>query len=241
MKTKARKGSQVDEWARRLSSSPLLRALQSHQAARVVPLLTGGTAMAIYLLTMAPGVTWEHAGRDGGDFITAVWVFGVPHPTGYPTFSLLARLFTQLPLGSIAWRVNLLSGLAGAATVTMLYLVGRLLASPPAPARGAGVASSQSPGEQAYGPATWGAVVGALLLGFSPLFWGHALIAEVYTLHIFFIALILWLMLRWRDGGGPLWLAALAFGLGMGNHITLTFLGPAIAMLLLQVTRHVEK
>jgi hypothetical protein len=194
---------------------------EREEVERFVPLLLGGAALLVYLLTMAPELTWgrsylgRRVGSDGGDLVTAAWVWGVPHPTGYPTFTTLAGLFARLPLGSVAWRVHLLSGVAGAATVALLYLIGRRLAA-----------------ERARGPAALGAAVGALLLAFSSLFWAHSLIAEVYTLHLFFVALLLWLVLRWRDGDGPLWPAALAFGLGMGNHVTLTFLGPAIALLL---------
>jgi hypothetical protein len=177
--------------------------------------LLAGVVLVVYLLTMAPAITWEHAGRDGGDFITAAWVLGVPHPTGYPTYTMLAWLFARLPLGSVAWRVNLLSGVAGVGTVVLVYLIGRRLAA-----------------DRARGAATVGAAVGALFLAFAPLFWGHSLIAEVYTLHLFLITLVLWLMLRWRDGEGALPLAALVFGVGMGNHITLAFMGPAILLLL---------
>lgn len=182
---------------------------------RLVPFLLGAAVLLVYLLTMAPVLTWEHAGRDGGDLISAAHFLGVPHPTGYPTFTMLAWLFTRLPLGSVAWRVHFFCGLAGVAAVVWLYLVGR-----------------RSAAAHGRGPATLGAAVGALSLAFSPLFWGHSLIAEVYTLHLCFIALILWLMLRWRDGKGPLPLAALVFGVGLGNHITLTFLALAILPLL---------
>jgi hypothetical protein len=187
----------------------------SPRISQIVPALLAGVVLVVYLSTMAPGITWEHAGRDGGDFITAAWVLGVPHPTGYPTYTMLAWLFTWLPLGSVAWRVNLLSGIAGVGAVVLIYLIGRRLAA-----------------GHTRGAASVGAATGALLLAFAPLFWGHALIAEVYTLHLFFIGLVLWLMLRWRDGEGALPLAALAFGVGMGNHITLTFLGPVVLLLL---------
>jgi hypothetical protein len=193
----------------------LMSALASPRLAQLMPYLVSALAFVVYLFTMAPRLTWEHAGRDGGDFITAAWVLGVPHPTGYPTYTLLAALFARLPFGSVAWRVHLLSGVAAAATVWFVYVVGRRLTA-----------------QYEDALSVLGAAVGALLLAFAPLFWGHALIAEVYTLHLFFIALILWLMLRWRAGQSPLPLAALVFGLGMGNHITLSFMAPAVLLLL---------
>lgn len=199
-----------DSWQTRYFS-----LLESPRMLYLLPLILAGIAGIVYLLTMAPGITWEHAGRDGGDFITAAWFLGVPHPTGYPTYTMLAWFFTRLPLGSVAWRVNLLSGFAGAGVVGLSYLLGR-----------------RAFAAQKDAPVVVGTSVGALLLAFSPLFWGHSLIAEVYALHLLFIALTLWLLLRWRDREGTLPLVALVFGVGMGNHITLVFLGPAILLLL---------
>ncbi|MGD9101843.1 MAG: DUF2723 domain-containing protein, partial [Anaerolineae bacterium] len=63
--------------------------------------------MLVYGLTLAPGLTWAHYGADGGDLVTAAHTLGVPHPPGYPTYTLLAWLFTRLSLGNVAWRVNL--------------------------------------------------------------------------------------------------------------------------------------
>lgn len=182
---------------------------------RYMPVWLAGATLLVYLLTMAPRLTWEHAGRDGGDLITAAFVMGVPHPPGYPTYMMLAIPFTRLPFGSVAWRVHLLSALASSATVVLIYQIGLRLAP-----------------DRRSRWAILGSAVGALLLGFAPLFWGQALIAEVYALHLFFISLVLLLMLRWRDGDGHLAWAALAFGVGMGDHITLSFLVPLILLVL---------
>ena len=45
-------------------------------------------AMAVYLLTLSPGVSWAHHSEDSGDLITSAWVLGIPHPTGYPLFCM---------------------------------------------------------------------------------------------------------------------------------------------------------
>ena len=49
--------------------------------------------MAVYLASLAPGLTWANFGADGGDLIAAAATGGVAHPTGYPFYLLLARLF----------------------------------------------------------------------------------------------------------------------------------------------------
>ena len=80
----------------------------------LLPLLAGALALGLYASTAAPWLTWEHAGADGGDLITAAITGGVPHPSGYPTYCLLGRLYALLPLGSSARRLNLFSATAAA-------------------------------------------------------------------------------------------------------------------------------
>ena len=47
---------------------------------------------------------------DSGDLVTAVYVLGIPHPTGYPLYVLLGKLWSVLiPVGTVAWRMSLFS------------------------------------------------------------------------------------------------------------------------------------
>jgi tetratricopeptide (TPR) repeat protein len=77
------------------------------------------------------------------------------------------------------------------------------------------------------------ALLSAGLLAFSGPFWLHSLVAEVYTLHAFFIALVFLLLLLWRqkDDVRFLYSAALTYGVSSGNHATMAFLLPAILVL----------
>jgi hypothetical protein len=172
-------------------------------------------ALVVYAATLAPGLTFEHFGTDGGDLIAAARTLGVPHPTGYPAYSLLAWLFTYLPVGTMAYRVNLLSAVCAAGAVGLLCHSTQLLL----PAGRHILALSAAT---------------ALMLAFSPLFWSQAVISEVYALLALLAALVLWLLVRWRKGGGDgvLWLAAFVLGLGLGNHLTLAFVAPAALVLL---------
>lgn len=172
-------------------------------------------AFVVYLLTLAPGLTFANYGTDGGDLIAAARTLGVPHPSGYPTYTLLAWLFTQLPVGVIAFRVNLLSAVCAAAAVGLFFATARRLF----PAKEVPLLLP---------------VAASFTLAFSNLLWSQAVISEVYALLMLFAALLLWLLVRWRDGG-PDWilgLAALLFGLGLGNHLTLIFVAPAALVLL---------
>ena len=49
--------------------------------------------LAVYLGTLAPGLTWANFGSDEGDLIAASATGGVAHPTGYPVYLLAARVF----------------------------------------------------------------------------------------------------------------------------------------------------
>jgi 4-amino-4-deoxy-L-arabinose transferase-like glycosyltransferase len=168
-----------------------------------------------YVATLAPGLTYEHYGTDGGDLVSAAWTLGIPHPTGYPTYTLLGWLFSQLSIGTVAYRLNLLSAVCAAAAVGMLFNISRRLL----PAKDHPLIIS-------------GAT--ALILGFSSLLWSQAVISEVYALLTFFAVLLLALLVRWRQGGSDwcLWLAGLTLGLGLGNHLTLVAAAPAALVLL---------
>jgi 4-amino-4-deoxy-L-arabinose transferase-like glycosyltransferase len=176
----------------------------------------GAVALAVYVASLAPGLTFANHGTDGGDLIAAAYNLGVPHPPGYPTYSLLAWLFTRLPMGAIAYRVNLLSAVCTAGAVALLYACAQYLL----PARGR---------VRLLLPTAT-----ALTFAFASLPWSQAVIAEVYGLLALLATLLLWLLLRWRAAGSDrhLWLAALVLGLGLGNHLTLIFVAPAALILL---------
>ena len=183
-------------------------------------------ALIVYLKTLAPTITWAHDGADGGDLITAVVTGGVPHPTGYPTYLVLGRLFLLVPWGDQARRMNLMSAVFAALTAGLLYLIVlctfRLFRDGRVALRERLIAAA-----------------GALAFAFSPLLWSQALIAEVYTLNALFVALTIALVLLWIEGRGRGFLVAAGFvyGLGLGNHLTLFLAGPAIVLLVLLLRR----
>jgi hypothetical protein len=129
-------------------------------------------ALVLYLQTLAPSVATIF--DDSLEFPLASYRLAIAHPTGYPLYTLLGKLFTLGPWHNVAWAVNLLSAVAAALTVALVYLVARHLARRCLPA-----------------------LLGALALAASPIFWSQSVVAEVYTLNSAFVALLLWLALRW--------------------------------------------
>lgn len=85
---------------------------------RYMGLLVFLISFTVYLMTLAPTV---YVG-DSGELIAASYTLGIPHPPGYPLFTILGKIFiTFIPIGSIAYRVNLLSAFFASSTVLLLY------------------------------------------------------------------------------------------------------------------------
>jgi alpha-beta hydrolase superfamily lysophospholipase len=165
-------------------------------------------ALAVYCFTLAPTIT----GEDSGEFVTAAKVLGVTHPPGYPLYCMVAHAFTWLPAGGVAWRVNFMSAVFGAATVYLLALTVIL-----------------------YTRNRLAAVAAGLLFAFSKEFWEQSVVAEVYTLTAFFLVLCLLLLFQWERARKDrlLVLLAVAFGLGTSVHNTFMLLAPWFALFVL--------
>src|SRR5258705_12308859 len=104
--------------------------LRSVQGAAWVAALA---ALWAYALTLSPTVAWVNLGEDSGDLLAASVTLGIPHPTGYPLFVPLGRPATFLPVGSIAFRINLVA--PGAAAVRVYPLRRLACALPPQASR----------------------------------------------------------------------------------------------------------
>ena len=93
----------------------------SSRVARLMPAIVGGVALIVYARTLLPGIAFG----DWGEMQTVAHVLGVAHPTGYPTYIVLAWLAELVPIGSVAFRANFLSAVfvsAALGTVTLISI-----------------------------------------------------------------------------------------------------------------------
>ncbi|HEM61829.1 MAG TPA: DUF2723 domain-containing protein, partial [Chloroflexi bacterium] len=187
--------------------------------------------LAVYLATLAPTVG-QH---DTFEFQVLSYQLGIAHPTGYPLYIMLGKLFTFLPLGNVAYRVNLSSAVFAAASVALLYATIKLLT-----------------GDR------WASLLAALSFGFGCAFWSQAVEAEVYALNALFVCALCYLLIRVSLGARAnpststrttedqtsrtsctclrqfssrqrmVLLAAFVFGLSLTHHRTILLLAPAI-------------
>ncbi len=166
---------------------------------------------ALYWRTLLPG-------QDLGDtasFQTTVATGHVPPREGYPLYFAVGMAFARL--GHLvgrepAFMLNVASALSGALACGLIAWLGGALSE-----------------------SVVGGVMAGVLLGASYTFWSQAIIAEVYTLHVLFIAATLTALLAWwrRPSLGRLAAAFGLYALSFGNHLSMILLAPGMALFLL--------
>jgi hypothetical protein len=164
--------------------------------------------IAAYVRTLTPSLLYG----DSAEFQVLAATLGWTHATGYPVYLLLGKLFTILPVGDVAYRVNLLSAVCGAIAVAGAYaILIELLRS------------------------HVGAILGALSLAISYTFWSQAVVAEVYTPNAACLTALIWLLVRWQRTGrtGYLWSFSLLYPLSGAMHATSALCAPGFLFFIL--------
>ena len=179
----------------------------------VVAALCAVVALAAYVRTLAPGLTSD---LDSPMFQFIGMALGVAHNPGYPLYTLLTWPIAQVPVGELAWRINLFSAVMGAVATALVYLAARRLDVRPI-------------------------VAAAASLGFAagPTFWSQAVIAEVYTLHAALVGGLVVAAFTWSRSRRPAhFYAALGcLAAGLGHHTTILAFAPGLALLAVLVDR----
>ncbi len=185
----------------------------------------------IYILTLAPSVTFW----DAGEFIAAAKVLGIPHPPGTPLFVMVAHVWAMLvPVGEYAVRTNLLSALMSALGAGCFFLVVRRSLD--------GIGEGMDPRAAGF-LATGGAAAAAIIGAFTFTNWQNSNETEVYAVATFTIAAICWLCQVWRarrgtpSGDRILLLIVYLGGISVANHLLALLVGPAVVMFLAAVLR----
>jgi len=165
-------------------------------------LILGLICLLIYSLTLCPTV----AGGDSGELTTVAYTMGIAHPPGYPLYTLLGKLFTFIPYGPVAWRMNFFSAFASmSASLGLFYCLLTITRN------------------------SWASFLAASLFSFSPLIWRYSVLAEVFALNNLLIILFLFWCCRFllqsynykkEETIRSCYMAAFFFGLGLTHHHT---------------------
>lgn len=176
----------------------------------------GVAASALFAVTACPTIFFA----DDAELVAASACLGVAHPPGYPLFTLVGKLALMLPLGEPAWRMNLLSALFG----------------------GLACAAAASLVRRETGSAL-GAAAAGLILATSSTLWSVSTVAEVYSLHLLLVVVLLvssskiGLENPGRARQTGLLTGAAVLGAGLSHHPTIVLALPAAALLTIRRPR----
>ena len=191
-----------------------------------------------YLLTLSPDLTLE----DSGELAVGSMYAGVPHPPGYPLWTLYTWLFTKLiPFSNIAFRVSISSAVAASLSAG---IVGLLIS------RGSsmileGIDWFKDLNRKLVSPICLvSGLAGGMLLGFNGYIWSQAVIVEVYTLAVLTLMGVFAFLLRWMYAPGQLrylYLSFFFFGLCLCNHQTLIVAAMGLEIAILAADRRLGR
>ena len=176
---------------------------------------------AIYMVTLAPSVTFF----DSGEFLTATASLGSAHSPGYPLFLMYAKPFTWLPLGNIAFRINVATAVSSSLACLAVYILTTTL-----------LKKETLLGDERFNlvAVKCAGLAAALSFAVTPRLWLQSNHDKPYPLLAFITAIIFYLLLKWqeqyREGSErPSYVYVCTFlaGLAMGVHQTIVLLLPA--------------
>lgn len=195
--------------------------------------ILGWSSFAIALITYSLTVEPTMSFWDCGEYISTAAKLEVGHPPGAPFYQILGAFFSMFAFGNnelVALMVNMLSVFSSAFTILFMFWSSTILLKK--------IISNYTELDNSKLIVVLGSsFVGALTFTFSDSFWNSAIEAEVYAMASLFIAILLWLGLRWEEemntprGNRWLLLISLVIGLSFGVHFMALLTIPAIGFL----------
>ena len=181
---------------------------------------------AVYMATLAPSVTFF----DSGEFLTATASLGSAHSPGYPLFLMYAKAFTWIPLGNIAFRVNMATAFSSSLACLGVYLLTVALLK-----KERLVDNEQF---SAFIVKT-AALAAAVAFSVTPRLWLQSNHDKPYPLLAFMTAMIFYLLLKWRERyeygderPAHVYVCTFLAGLAMALHQSVVLLLPAWILLI---------
>jgi hypothetical protein len=159
--------------------------------------------LAFFVITLRPDVGGT---EDSPKFQFVGRVLGTSHSPGYPFYSMATYAFGKLPIGTLAYRINLFSAVCGALACVCIFLTARRL----------GVTRLLS-------------IAAALAAATSYPVWSNSVTAEVYTLAAVLSGFAVYWLIAFAQTGAVwrLYAACAMWACGFGNHLTIVGILPA--------------
>lgn len=186
----------------------------------LVPLGLFLLSLTVLLRTICPTVYQ----LDSAELATGAYLLGIVHAPGYPLYTIVAHMFTLLPFGDVAFRVNLFSAVSLALTVSVLYsLIHKLVDD------------------------RWIAATVALAFAWSYYAWDSGTAAEIYAPQLLGLALCGWSLAamyrdyrqnEWKNPPSGALRTGMLFGIAVALAPSSVMFGPglALAFLLMRIS-----
>jgi hypothetical protein len=183
-------------------------------------------SLAFYIYTLCPSIGWE----DAPKFPKEAYLLKVSAlPWSHPLYIVIGHLFTKIPVGDIAYRMNLVSAVFGSLTLVAVFVLLRLLFS-----------LEKGVSENKKLLAALGAILSLMV---SRTFWLHSVTAEVYIVLSFFVVAIIYCLVRFDIKGDTrfLYLGLFLYGLSVSVHIMTVCALPGIVAYLIMMAIKYKK
>ncbi|MCE5299556.1 MAG: DUF2723 domain-containing protein, partial [Spirochaetia bacterium] len=168
---------------------------------------------AVYISTISPSFNSD----DSPETTVAFHTLGIQHPPGYPLSTLIGKIFQHIPLGSPAFRANLMAVFFNLLAAFFAVLLVMLLV------KRAGIKDGFT--------ATAAGICAAAFYLFNGTAWLQGVIGKgaIYALNSFMLVFCLWALFKISENKKYLYLFAFVYGLSMGNHWTsMIVIAPAV-------------
>jgi len=195
----------------------------SFKKSEIFPFLLFFLSFSVYLFTATPSLYW----RDAPEFQAIGFLLDIAHPSGSPLYAIVAKLFTFFPIGSVGFKVTLLSSFFGAALSVLVYFILRSI-----------IIEFLLEATDNFSLTTISLVslMVTMIFSFSNALWKNSNIPEVYSFQVFFTAIFLLILVKvssphpssYIESNLSKFLFSFAFlyGLSLGAHSVLVFYFP---------------
>ncbi len=173
-------------------------------------------SFGLYLYTLSPGITWGDSAKLVNYVINKKFTFDFVG--GHNLHTLLGLLFNLLPIRDIAYKQNLMSAFWGSLTLGIFYLDSEKIL-------GSKIA----------------ALAAVISLAVSQMFWFMSVVNESYSLTYFFFAILLFIMIKYKENHKPLYLFlfTLSYALSVFANMLLVVFLPAYLYFFLSIDKKI--
>lgn len=194
--------------------------------------------LAVYLKTLSPSILYV----DAGTIVAAAYEPGIPNPPGFPFYIMIAHLFTKLPIGSVLFRVQLLSIISALGVLTLVYYLLQRFLSTNFDFNKRGMDDNKIIGnlvgrkisELSGRSIKVISLSASLILAFSYQFWSQTLNSESYIFTNFLLLLVLVLAVTFeavKDKTARMLAGGVVLGLATGANPTIIQVVPSLILI----------